>query len=86
MEVSSSRDRVYIYLLPGAIINGREVQPHGPQFMMSISSIESFENKLKSAQDDIGIPHESRIPISYQSLSENLLVGVDMLVAKFQFG
>ena len=40
--------------------------------MMSIAGVESFENKIKMAQDELGIPADNRINIHYKARMEIL--------------
>ena len=68
-----NRERVFIFLYPGAVVNGREVRPYGPQYSMTISGVDSFEKKLNTAQEELGIPMFSRIPVKYRSQQSNLL-------------
>lgn len=62
------------------VINGSEVRvelhPNAGQgddgrsqrnYVFSIGSVESFEKKLEEAQDQLGIPQNERIPVSYES-------------------
>ena len=42
-----------------------------PQYMLTISSVDSLEAKLNKAQDDLGIPHYNRIPVNYRSKAES---------------
>jgi spastic paraplegia protein 7 len=80
LEVSSSRDKVYIYLYPDSIINGRMVRPYGPQFIMSISGVETFEKRMNSIQDEMNIIPEGRIPIRYKSTPETLNIFFNSLL------
>ncbi|KAL5467699.1 hypothetical protein EMCRGX_G031962 [Ephydatia muelleri] len=66
LEVSSSRDRVYIRLHPGAVINGVEAHT-ASRFVLTISGAESFETKLNAAQDWLGIDPDDRVPVNYRS-------------------
>ena len=44
-----------------------QVRSYSPQFMLTISSVDSLEAKLNQAQDDLGIPHYGRVSITYRS-------------------
>lgn len=48
------------------------MSPAGPQFAMSIAGVESFENRIKMAQDELGIPPDNRISIHYKAQMEIL--------------
>lgn len=72
LEVNSTRDRVYVYLHYGALINGREIRRYGPQFMFTISGVDSLEAKLNQAQDELGILPSDRIPVNYRAQSETM--------------
>ncbi|KAM3451391.1 hypothetical protein MY3296_005334 [Beauveria thailandica] len=37
------------------------------QYVFSIGSVESFEKKLEEAQDQLGVPQNERIPVSYEA-------------------
>ena len=66
LEVSSQRDKVYVYLAKGAIINGREVFGFGPHYSFTMSgNIQAFENKLRAAQEELGISSNEFIPVKY---------------------
>ncbi|XP_019849889.1 PREDICTED: paraplegin-like [Amphimedon queenslandica] len=79
LVVTASRENVFIFLYPGAVINGRMVSPASPQFMMSIAGVESFENRIKMAQDELGIPPDDRISIHYKARMEILPIFVSSL-------
>ncbi|KAI8099623.1 peptidase family M41-domain-containing protein [Halteromyces radiatus] len=85
-----NRNRVRIYLRPEASSLG--VTP-GMVFYFSIGSVEAFENNLQQAQNELGIPQEERIPVSYhdtisilgtalQFAPTLLLIGVFLYVAR----
>ena len=44
-----------------------QVQSYGPQFVMTIPGVDSFEKKLNTAQDELGIPGFNRIPVKYRN-------------------
>ena len=72
LEVSSSRERVYVYLHPGAVVNGVEVRPHGPHFVFTISSTDTLEGKLREAQENLGVDPSSYLPVIYRKQSDVL--------------
>ena len=43
-----------------------QVRMYSPQFMLTISSVDNLESKLNQAQNDLGIPHYNRVPITYR--------------------
>ena len=49
-----------------------QVRSHGPQFMMSIAGVDSFESKINAAQDELGIPPFDRITVNYRIQSDTL--------------
>ncbi|KAI8994879.1 peptidase family M41-domain-containing protein [Pilobolus umbonatus] len=58
-----NRNRVRVYLRPEA--NSLGVSPT-QTFVFTIGSTESFERKLEEAQNELGIPSNERIPVSYR--------------------
>ncbi len=40
--------------------------------MFTISGVESLEDKLKQAQDEMGISSSARIPVTYSAQSDTL--------------
>ena len=56
---------ILIFLLP------MQVRRYRPQYMLTISSVDSLEAKLNQAQDDLGIPHYNRIPVTYRSKADS---------------
>lgn len=40
--------------------------------MMSIAGVDSFENKIAQAQDEMGIPQNDRLTINYRTQSDTL--------------
>ncbi|XP_065915326.1 mitochondrial inner membrane m-AAA protease component paraplegin-like isoform X2 [Dysidea avara] len=65
LGVNKEKTHVYVYLHPGAVINGRKVRQTGPHFVFTISSVDSLELKLEEVQNEMGIDQSSRIPIMY---------------------
>ena len=47
-----------------------QVRSYSPQFMLTISSVDSLEAKLNKAQDDLGVPHHGRVSVTYRSKSD----------------
>ena len=45
---------------------------HGPHFVFSIASLDSFEQKMAAAQSDLHIPSSDYIPIRYRTKNELL--------------
>eukprot|EP00127_Corallochytrium_limacisporum_P000668 Clim_evm67s22 gene=Clim_evmTU67s22 len=68
LEVSAAKDAVYVYLHPGAIIKGQEVpvRPGTPSYQFTIGSVENFEAKMTAAQEELNIPLDQWIPITFQ--------------------
>lgn len=77
LQVSPQRDaeededaqihRVDVYLANGAIINGSEVTGFGPHYSFTVGNLQTFEEKLRSAQEELGIKPSEFIPIKYTS-------------------
>ena len=58
-----NREQVRVYLRPEVLslgINSKQL------FHFSIGSVSSFENNLEQAQDELGIPSNERIPVTYR--------------------
>lgn len=91
LVVNSQRDRVFVYLHSGAIINGWEVRVischsmscgnhmtfpqarrYGPQFMFTISGVDSLETRLHAAQEELGVPPSNWVPVTYKAQSDTL--------------
>ena len=45
---------------------------HGPHFVFSIASLDSFEQKMAAAQSDLHISSSDYIPIRYRTKNELL--------------
>ncbi|KAI9274587.1 peptidase family M41-domain-containing protein [Phascolomyces articulosus] len=58
-----NRDMVRVYLRPEAVSLGISRQQ---QFYFSIGSVASFENNLEKAQNELGIPSNERIPVTFR--------------------
>lgn len=65
IHVSSGKDKIYIFLANGAIINGREVFGPGPHYYFTIGDLKSFEEKMNEAQEQLGVKSSNFIPIRY---------------------
>lgn len=91
LVVNSQRDRVFVYLHSGAIINGWEVRVmmfltmpcgchmtcfqarrYGPQFMFTVSGVDSLEARLRAAQEELGVPPSNWVPVTYKAQSDTL--------------
>jgi len=95
LEVSAKRDRVYVYLANGAIINGREVFGFGPHYSFSIGSFHKFEERLKNAQEELGIHSSDFIPVKYNPPDNEIMstlftamitIGLIGIIGYFAFG
>ncbi|KAI8140712.1 peptidase family M41-domain-containing protein [Fennellomyces sp. T-0311] len=58
-----NRDTVRVYLRPEAVTLGVN---RNQTFYFSIGSVNSFENSLEAAQNELGIPSSERIPVTYR--------------------
>lgn len=47
-----------------------QVRRYGPQFMFTISGVDSLEAKLAQAQEELGIRASGRIPVNYRAQSD----------------
>ncbi|XP_046734056.1 paraplegin isoform X2 [Diprion similis] len=56
-------DVVMIILHPEAVIKGRKVG--NVMYLMTVSDLDRFEEKLRAAEDKLNIRQEDRVPISY---------------------
>ena len=69
--VDKAEAEVFVYLHPGAVIDGVEyparTSSRVPQFSFSVASVEWFERHVEEAQNEPGIPPEERIGVQYQS-------------------
>ena len=88
--VNSQRDRVFVHLHSGAIINGWEVclpplfqrlwvskhspqvRRYGPQFMFTVSGVDSLEARLRTAQEELEVPPSDWVPVTYKAQSDTL--------------
>ncbi|PFX23713.1 Paraplegin [Stylophora pistillata] len=75
-EVPSSQDKVYVFLHRGAVVGGKEVLTHGPHFVFSIASLDSFEKKMASAQADLHIASHDFVPVRYSTTNELLFTAL----------
>ncbi|XP_069757987.1 mitochondrial inner membrane m-AAA protease component paraplegin isoform X3 [Narcine bancroftii] len=64
VQVVPESDVVEIYLHPGAVVFGR------PRlaliYRMQVANIDKFEEKLRAAENELGIDGKDRIPVSYK--------------------
>lgn len=81
LEVPSSQDRIYVFLHKGAMVGGKEIMTHGPHFVFSIASLDSFEQKMAAAQSDLHIPSSDYIPIRYRTKNELLSTALNAAVS-----
>lgn len=51
-----------------------QILSHGPHFVFSIASLDSFEQKMASAQADLRIASNDFVPIRYRTKNELLYV------------
>lgn len=80
LEVPSSQDKIYVFLHRGAMVGGKEILSHGPHFVFSIASLDSFEQKMASAQADLHIESNDFVPIRYRTKNELLQTAVNAAV------
>ena len=53
--------------LPPSLPPSLQARMVGPQYVFTISSVDSLETKLNRAQDELGIPPSGRVPLSYKA-------------------
>ncbi|CAI8034744.1 Paraplegin [Geodia barretti] len=70
LVVNSQRDRVFVHLHSGAVVNGWEVRRYGPQFMFTVSGVDSLEARLRAAQEELGVPPSNWVPVMYKAQSD----------------
>lgn len=80
LEVPSSQDKIFVFLHRGAVVGGKEILSHGPHFVFSIASLDSFEQKMASAQADLRIASNDFVPIRYRTKNELLSTALNAAV------
>jgi len=80
LEVPSSQDKIFVFLHRGAMVGGKEILSHGPHFVFSIASLDSFEQKMASAQADLRIASNDFVPIRYRTKNELLSTALNAAV------
>lgn len=81
LDVPSSQDKVFVFLHKGAVVGGKEIMTHGPHFVFSIASLDSFEQKMTAAQADLNLPSSDFIPIRYRTKNELLSTALNAAVS-----
>lgn len=56
-----------------------QILSHGPHFVFSIASLDSFEQKMASAQADLHIASNDFVPIRYRTKNELLYVFLEQM-------
>ncbi|XP_037671596.1 paraplegin isoform X1 [Choloepus didactylus] len=64
VQVVPESDLVEVYLHPGAVVFGRPRL--ALMYRMQVANIDKFEEKLRAAEDELGIAGQDRIPVSYK--------------------
>uniref|UniRef100_A0A452S4S3 Mitochondrial inner membrane m-AAA protease component paraplegin n=1 Tax=Ursus americanus TaxID=9643 RepID=A0A452S4S3_URSAM len=64
VQVVPESDVVEVYLHPGAVVFGRPRL--ALMYRMQVANIDRFEEKLRAAEDALGIEGKDRIPVSYK--------------------
>ncbi|CAH1780186.1 unnamed protein product [Owenia fusiformis] len=77
--IGPEMEMAVIKLYPGAVIKGRRLD--NTIFHMKIVDSDRFEEKLRQAEEGLGIRREQGIPISYQRGSSWASVAVLMIIA-----
>jgi ATP-dependent Zn protease len=81
LVVNSHKDKCYVCLHHGAIINGKKINRAPPQFSFSITGIESFEDRLIQAQQELRIDPSGYIPVIYDAPDDPLSVFISSLLS-----
>ncbi|KAL9986997.1 hypothetical protein ACROYT_G001231 [Oculina patagonica] len=81
LEVPSSQDKIFVFLHKGAMVGGKEIMSHGPHFVFSIASLDSFEQKMAAAQADLRIASNDFVPIRYRTKNELLSTALNAAVS-----
>ncbi|XP_071497391.1 mitochondrial inner membrane m-AAA protease component paraplegin-like, partial [Diadema antillarum] len=70
-------DVVHVFLHDGAIVFGREVGRGQPNhFRMRVGNIQNFEQKLRQAENELGIRQNDRIQIRYRHASSDGMISI----------
>ena len=51
-----------------------QVRRYGPQFMFTVSGVDSLEARLRAAQEELGVPPSDWVPVMYKAQSDTLCV------------
>ena len=51
-----------------------QVRRYGPQFMFTVSGVDSLETRLQAAQQELGVPPSDWVPVMYKAQSDTLSV------------
>ncbi|XP_077232317.1 uncharacterized protein LOC143868681, partial [Tasmannia lanceolata] len=72
--ISPGTNIVRIYLHDGAVINGK--RPMMKQYFLQVSSIESFENRLREFESTLGIRPGDGVPVIYERRYLPTIIGI----------
>lgn len=49
-----------------------QARRYGPQFMFTVSGVDSLEARLRAAQEELGVPPSNWVPVTYKAQSDTL--------------
>lgn len=78
LVVRPDRNMVIVHLHDGAIIQGK--RPYMKTFFLNVVDVESFETKLRKAEEALGISSENGIPVIYERGGDNSYITLLLLL------
>uniref|UniRef100_T1JVY2 AAA+ ATPase domain-containing protein n=1 Tax=Tetranychus urticae TaxID=32264 RepID=T1JVY2_TETUR len=78
LTIRPDRNMVIVQLHDGAIIQGK--RPYLRTFFLNVADIESFERKLRKAEEDLGISSENGVPVFYERGGDNSYITLLLLI------
>jgi len=93
LDVSSTREKVYVYLHKGAVVNGKEVFGYGPHYQFTVGNMDRFEEQMRQTQNELGVNPRDHIPVKYRPdnqlmstfISVAMTIGLFALIGYFIF-
>uniref|UniRef100_UPI00358F8C63 mitochondrial inner membrane m-AAA protease component paraplegin n=1 Tax=Myxine glutinosa TaxID=7769 RepID=UPI00358F8C63 len=65
LQVSPGSDLVLVRLHQDAVVSGRQISRAARVFKLQVPTIEQLEDRLRSAEDQLGIDPRDRVPVTY---------------------
>ena len=78
LVVRPDRNMVIVHLHDGAIIQGK--RPYMKTFFLNVVDVESFERKLRKAEEALGISSENGVPVIYERGGDNSYITLLLLL------